>query len=83
MLVSDSTSFALTGVALISIRRGAGTSAKTSPTVEFGSITPRHRWSVGEKNRLIEARMLLGLSFFLVARTYDVAPNLFYRRESR
>ena len=31
----------------------AGTSAKTSSTVEIVNITPRRRWSVGEKVRLI------------------------------
>ena len=35
----------------------AGTSAKTSSTVEIIKITPRRRWSVGEKVRLIEASM--------------------------
>ena len=33
----------------------AGTSAKTSSTVEIVNITPRRRLSVGEKIRLIEA----------------------------
>lgn len=35
----------------------AGTSAKTGSTVEIVNITPRRRWSVGEKIRLIEASM--------------------------
>ena len=57
----------------------AGTSAKTSSTVEIVNITPRRRWSVGEKVRLIEASMAPGQSVSLVARTYGVAPNLLYR----
>ena len=57
----------------------AGTSAKTSSTVEIVNITPRRRWSVGEKIRLIEASMAPGQSVSLVARTYGVAPNLLYR----
>ena len=32
----------------------AGTSAKTGSTVEIVNITPRRRWSVGEKVRLID-----------------------------
>ena len=35
----------------------SGTSAKTSTMVEIANITPRRRWSVGEKVRLIEASM--------------------------
>ena len=57
----------------------SGTSAKTSSTVEIVNITPRRRWSVGEKVRLIEASMAPGQSVSLVARTYGVAPNLLYR----
>jgi len=57
----------------------AGTSAKTSSTVEIVNITPRRRWSVGEKVRLIEASMAPGQSVSLVARAYGVAPNLLYR----
>ena len=53
--------------------------AKTSSTVEIVNITPRRRWSVGEKVRLIEASMAPGQSVSLVARTYGVAPNLLYR----
>ena len=55
------------------------TSAKTSSTVEIVKITPRRRWSVGEKVRLLEASMAPGQSVFLVARTYGVAQNLLYR----
>lgn len=50
----------------------AGTSAKTGSTVEIVNITPRRRWSVGEKVRLIEASMAPGQSVSLVARTYGV-----------
>ena len=57
----------------------AGTSAKTNSTVEIVNITPRRRWSVSEKIRLIEASMAPGQSVSLVARTYGVAPNLLYR----
>ena len=56
----------------------SGTSAKTSSTVEIVNITPRRRWSVGEKVRLIEASMAPGQSVSLVARTYCVAPTLLY-----
>ncbi|WP_411330518.1 transposase [Desulfovibrio desulfuricans] len=56
----------------------AGTCAKTSSTVEIVGITPRRRWSVGEKVRLIEASMAPGQSVSL-ARTHGVAPNLLYR----
>ena len=47
----------------------AGTSAKTSSTVEIVNITPRRRWSVGEKIRLIEASMAPGQSVSLVVTT--------------
>lgn len=57
----------------------SGTIAKISSTVEIVNITPRRRWSVGEKVRLIEASMAPGQSVSLVARTYGVAPNLLYR----
>ncbi len=57
----------------------AGTSAKTSPMVEIVNITPRRRWSVAEKIRMIEASMADGQSISQVARAYGVAPNLLYR----
>lgn len=50
-----------------------------SPTVEIVNITPRRRWSVGEKVRLVEASLVPGQSVSLVARTYGVVPNLLYR----
>ena len=57
----------------------AGTSAKTSPMVEIVNITPRRRWSVAEKIRMIEASMAEGQSISQVARACGVAPNLLYR----
>ena len=45
-----------------------------SSTVEIIKITPRRRWSVGEKVRLIEASMAPGQSISLVVRAYGVAP---------
>ena len=57
----------------------SGTSAKTSPMVEIVNITPRKRWSVAEKIRMVEASMTEGQSISLVARACGVAPNLLYR----
>ncbi len=56
-----------------------GTSAKTSPMVEIVNITPRRRWSVAEKIRMIEASMAEGQFISQVARACGVAPNLLYR----
>lgn len=57
----------------------SGTDAKKGSTVEIVNITPRRRWSVSEKIRMIEASMTEGQSISLVARAYGVAPNLLYR----
>ena len=61
----------------------AGTSAKTSSTVEIVNITPRRRWSVGEKVRLIEASMASGQSVSLVAERMALLRICFTAGESR
>ncbi len=42
-------------------------------------MTPRRRWSAGEKVHLIESCMGPRSVGSLMARTYSVAPNLLYR----
>ena len=50
-----------------------------SSTVEIVNIPLHRRWSVSEKIRQMETSIALGQSASLVAQTYGVAPNLFYR----
>lgn len=61
----------------------SGTSAKTSSTVEIVNITPRRRWSVGEKVRLIEASMAPGQSVSRWHERMALLPICFTAGESR